>query len=235
MLITNPNLKGCSHFFNALSSPSFDPSCWSKFNKFSTDHNIPPAQLEQHIIKLSNTTRAIEAKDLQYRVLRNTCITNNKLFNMKITDSPKCTLCNHPTQDSTHRFFQCPQALLTWQLLTKITSHSLYPHQFSKTTAILNIPNLPKNHPLIILTNLTRQIIDKAHSNGSNIHPNTTLHKILNQSNIFSNFEKHREIIGGAKGSFLKYSDIWTSIANSCQYLLKPKNPQTLPLTPNQL
>merc|ERR1711873_399872 len=96
---------------------------------------------------------------------------------MKITDSPKCTLCNHPTQDSTHRFFQCPQALLTWQLLTEITSHSLYPHQFSQTTAILNIPNLPKNHPLIILTNLSRQIIDKAHSNGSNNHltqPNST-------------------------------------------------------------
>merc|ERR1711954_1472 len=99
----------------------------------------------------------------------------------------------------------------------------------------LNIPNLPKNHPLIVLTNLTRQIIDKANSNGSNIHPNTTLHKILNQSNFFFNFEKHREIIGGSKGSFPKYSDIWTSIANSCQHLPKPKNPQTLPLTPNQL
>merc|ERR1711954_274269 len=103
------------------------------------------------------------------------------------------------------------------------------PHDFTITTAILNIPHLPKNHPLIILTNLTRQIIDKAHTNSTNIPPNTTLHKILNQSNIFSKFERQRKIIGGAKGSSLKYSDIWTSIANSCHYLLKPNNPQTLP------
>ena len=146
---------------------------------------------------------------------------------MKIKDSPKCTLCNPPTQDSTHRFFKCPQAFLTWQLLTEISSNSVHPHQFSLTTAILNIPNLPENHPLIILTNLTRQIIDKAHTNSTNIHPNTILHKIFNQSNIFSKCERQREIRGSAKDNSLKFSDIWTSIANSCHYLLKPNNPQT--------
>merc|ERR1712081_62450 len=48
MQITNPNTKGCAHFFNALSKFSFDPSCWSKFYQFSTDYNIPPATLEKH-------------------------------------------------------------------------------------------------------------------------------------------------------------------------------------------
>merc|ERR1711954_563757 len=100
-----------------------------------------------------------------------------------------------------------------------------------KNIASLNIPYLPKHHPLIVPTNLTRQIIDKAHINSTNIHCNTTLHKIFNHSNILSKFERQREIIGGAKGNSLKYSDIWTSIANSCQYLLKPNNPQTIPLT----
>merc|ERR1711873_143775 len=83
-----------------------------------------PEILEKQIIKLSNTSRAIEAKGLQYRVLRNTCITNNKLYHMKILDTPKCTLCNHPTQNSTHRFYHCPQARETWQLLTHITSQT---------------------------------------------------------------------------------------------------------------
>merc|ERR1711954_9657 len=134
------------------------------------------------------------------------------------------TLCNHPSQDSTHCFFHCPQALLTWQLLTKITSYSLYPHDFSITTAILNIPHLPKNHLLIILTNLTRQMIDRAHTNSTNIHPNTTLHKILNHSNILANFEQQKEASGTANHHTLKYSDIWSSIANSCHFLLKPNN-----------
>ena len=150
---------------------------------------------------------------------------------MKILDSPKCTLCNHPSQNSTHRFYHCPQALLTWQLLTSITSHSLYPHDFTITMAILNIPHLPKNHPLIVLTNLMRQIIDRAHTNSTNIHPNTTLHKILNHANILVNFESQKEASGNANRQLLKYSEIWSSIANSCQLLLKPKNPQILPLT----
>merc|ERR1711954_436020 len=67
-----------------------------------------------------------------------------------------------------------------WQLLTHITSQTPHPHDFSITTAILNIMHLPKNHPLIILTNITRHIIDKAHSNSTTIHPNTILYKILN-------------------------------------------------------
>merc|ERR1711954_543482 len=107
--------------------------------QFSTDYALSPETLEKQIIKLSNTSRAIEAKDLQYRVLRITCITNNKLHQMKILDTPKCPLCNHPTQNSTHRFYYCPQALQTWQLLTHITSQTLHPHDFSITTAILNI------------------------------------------------------------------------------------------------
>merc|ERR1711954_36850 len=177
--ITNPYMKGCTQFFNALSSHSFDTNCWTKFTQFSTDYALSPEILEKQIIKLSNTSRAIEAKDLQYKVLRNTCITNNKLHNMKILDSPKCTLCNNPSKNSTHWFYHCPQALLAWQLLTNITSHSLYPHDFTITTAILNIPHLPKNHHLIVLTNLTRQIIDRAHTNRTNIHPNTPLQKSL--------------------------------------------------------
>merc|ERR1711873_379776 len=150
----------------ALSDHSFESKHWAKFNQFQVDHEIAPEILEKQIIKLSNTSRAIEAKDLQYKVLRNTCITNNKLHRMKILDTPKCTLCNHETQDSTHRFYYCPQAQKTWQLLTNITSLTPHPHYFSFTTAILNVMHLPRNHPLIILTNITRHFIDKAHSNS---------------------------------------------------------------------
>ena len=228
--ITNPNLKGCKLFFNALSNHSFESKHWAKFNQFQSDHELAPEILEKQIIKLNNTSRAIEAKDLQYRVLRNTCITNNKLYHMKILDTPKCTLCNHPTQDSTHRFYYCPQAQETWQLLTNITSQTPHPHYFSFTTAILNVLHLPRNHPLIILTNITRQFIDKAHSNSISIHPNTILHKILNHAEIFASFEARNESVGNAGRSSRKFSEIWSSIAESCRGLLKPKNPQTLPL-----
>ena len=134
---------------------------------------------------------------------------------MKILDSPKCSLCNHPMQDSTYSFFFCPQARLTWQLLTNITSDSPCPHQFTFTTAILNVPDISKNHPLIIPTNLTRQINDKAHTNGVSIHPNTVFHKLHNYSSIFS----HNDT---------KFSIIWSSLSTNCSNLLKPNNPQVL-------
>ena len=149
---------------------------------------------------------------------------------MKMLDTPKCSLCNHATQDSTHRFYYCPQAQETWQLLTNITSQTPHPHYFSFTTAILNVLHLPRNHPLIILTNITRQLIDKAHSNSITIHPNTILHKILNHAEIFASFEARNESVGNAGRSSRKFSEIWSSIADSCRSLLKPKNPQTLPL-----
>merc|ERR1711954_38119 len=82
----------------------------------------------------------------------------------------------------------------------------------------------------IVLTNLTRQIIYRAQTNSTNIHPNTTLYKILNHANILANFESQKEASGNANRHSLKYSEIWSSIANSCQQPLKPKNPQLLPL-----
>merc|ERR1711954_344549 len=62
-------------------------------------------------------------------------------------------------------------------------------------------------------------------------HPHSTLHKILHHANILANFESQNETSGNANRHSLKYSEIWSSIANSCQLLLKPKNPQFLPLT----
>ena len=55
----------------------------------------------KQISKLARTSKIPEAKDLQYKILRNTCITNNKLFKWKIIDSPMCSLCKYPSQNST--------------------------------------------------------------------------------------------------------------------------------------
>merc|ERR1712081_131544 len=67
-----------------------------------------------------------------------------KLFNL----NPKyISWINNPTQNSTHRFYHCPQAQETWQLLTHITSQTPHPHYFSFTTAILNVLHLTNKTP----------------------------------------------------------------------------------------
>ena len=132
---------------------------------------------------------------------------------MHILESPKCQLCPHPQQDSAHRFFFCSRIKPVWELLSEIMKNTTIPHEFTFKCAILNIEGLSKNHPLILITNYTRLLIEKAHQSGNNIHPNTFLYKILNLANIF-------EVTGKNK--------TWTEISMSCKTLLSPFNPQLL-------
>ena len=212
--LTSPNIKGCKQLSKLISNDSFDDTAWSNFSKFSSTHNIPPPRLQTQITKLARTSRLIEAKDLQYLVLRNTCLTNQKLHKMHILDSPECQLCLHPQQDSTHRFFHCTHIQPVWNLLTEILKNTTSPHQFSLKCAILNVEGPPKNHPLILLTNYTRLLIEKAHLTYTKVHPNTFLYKILHLADIFKHTDRH---------------PLWDEIALSCKQLLSPYNPQILP------
>ena len=99
------------------------------------------------------------------------------------------------------------------ELLSEIRKKSSTPHIFTFKCVILNIEGLPKNHPLILITNYTRLLIDKAHQSGNNIHPNTFLYKILNLANTFDVAVKNK---------------IWAEISMSCKKLLSPFNPQLL-------
>ena len=122
------------------------------------------------------------------------------------------TLPPPPTRFNTQVLF-CSQVRPVWNLMTEIMRNTTTPHEFSFKCAILNIEGLPKNHPLILLTNYTRLLIEKAHLSGINIHPNTFLYKILNLANIFGTTDRHK---------------MWEEISLSCKHLLSPFNPQLL-------
>ena len=107
MLMTNPSTKGSKHLAEALNPPKFNARDLKNLDNLSLTHKLDHTTLQTQITKLTTTSKALEGKDLQFSVLRNTCITNNKLLKWKILDTPKCTLCNNPTQDSAHRFYFC--------------------------------------------------------------------------------------------------------------------------------
>ena len=215
--MTNPNSKGSEHPAEALNTPKSNAKDWKILDNLALTHMLDHTTLQAQITTLSTSSKALEAKNLPFLVQRKTCITDNKLFKWKILDTPKCTLCNNPTQDSAHRFYFCPQAELVWQTLSNITKKSPCPHTFTYTTAILNALEYPKNHPIIILTNLIRLLIDKAHISGNKIHPNTLLFKLLNYTRTFQKND-------------LKYEIIWGYLADSCSDLLSHKNPQESPV-----
>ena len=75
LLTTLPYKKGCKDLTNTLFPKTFNPRHWGTLEKFSTDHQVPQTQIEKQIKKLARTSRIPEAKDLQYQILRNTCIT----------------------------------------------------------------------------------------------------------------------------------------------------------------
>ena len=72
-----------------------------------------------------------------------------------------------------------------------------------------------KDHPLITLTNYTRKLIESAQCSEIQVHPNTMLYKILHLSEIF--------VLND-----IKFSSIWTEIANKCKDMIRPFNPQIL-------
>ena len=135
---------------------------------------------------------------------------------MKILPTPECTLCLHPSQNSTHRFYDCKFIQPVWEFLSEILKDTSIAHTFTLKCAIVNVTNRPINHPLILLTNYTRLLIDKAHIGGIKIHPNTFLYKLMNLSDIFSKNDP-------------KYCEKWQEIGYKCRLLLKPFNPQILP------
>ena len=190
-------------------------SQWVNFDKLVSTHNLDPDHLKIQIVKLANTSKLIEGKDLQYLVLRNSCLTNSKLYNMKILPTPECTLCLHPKQDSAHRFYSCQFIKPVWDFLSDISKDTTIAHNFTFSCAINNVMNEPKNHPLTLLTNYTRLIINRDHINNFKIHPNTFLHKIFNLSDIFCANDQ-------------KYQKIWAEIGEKCRQMLKPFNPQIL-------
>ena len=170
---TNPNIKGCRQFSNLIYKATFDKKNWVNFDNLTNTHNLDPDLPQTQISKLAKTSKLIEGKDLQYLVLRNTCLTNSKLHSMKILPSPDCTLCLHPSQNSTHRFFHCKFVQTVWEFLCEITKDTSIAHTFTFACAIVNVTNRHKNHPLILLTNFMRLLIDKARINNIKIHPNT--------------------------------------------------------------
>ena len=64
-------------------------------------------------------TVTIETKirEFQYKVLNNIVFTNEKLFRLKMKDSPSCTFCEREVESFEHLFFYCDITKTFWEAL----------------------------------------------------------------------------------------------------------------------
>ena len=72
LLTTLPSKKGCKDLANAMFPKSFNSKHWGTLEKFTEEHNLPQNMVAKQISKLARTSKIPEAKDLQYKILRNT-------------------------------------------------------------------------------------------------------------------------------------------------------------------
>ena len=62
-------------------------------------------------------TVTIETKirEFQYNILNNIVFTNQKLFKLKMIESPLCTFCKRETESLEHLFFNCYVTKFFWE------------------------------------------------------------------------------------------------------------------------
>ena len=212
--IANPMKKGCKNLFNAINTSQFNHKDWKTINKFKNSYCLEEEEIIKQIKSLAQTSLLPECRDLQYSILRNTCITNEKLFHWKKVPTPACLLCNQNSQNSEHRFYDCPEIRPVWDLTSNLLQSTGIFIFIDKQTALLNSFDEHKNSFPTTIINYTRMLIDKAHFCNNKIHPNTFLHKLNNIANIF----KHNDS---------KHNHQWNRLERTT---IEPLNPLTLKL-----
>ena len=207
--------------YERLANNKFDKKAWTTIEKFTQAYNIQPEEVIAQITSLNKTSLLIPAHDLQYTILRNICITNEKLHLWNLIDSPKCNLCNHESQNSTHRFYKCKEVKNVWTFLSEILGAMGHYTFIDEKIAILNFPDQPKNSFLTLIVNHTRKLINNSHQNSKPPNPNTLLHNWATTANIMSNNTRTNK------------TD-WKLFSQLCSSLINKNNPQSLPTAQRQ-
>jgi len=66
---------------------------------------------------LFTVTHDTKTREFQYKLLNNIVFTNEKLFRLKMIDSPLCAFCQTEVESPEHLFFHCNVTKSFWQLL----------------------------------------------------------------------------------------------------------------------
>ena len=90
------------------------PTAQKKFQE-----KFPQLQADWKEIYSLPFTVSIETKicEFQYKLLNNIVFTNEKLFRLKLTESPLCAFCNRETESVEHIFFYCDVTMTFWEAL----------------------------------------------------------------------------------------------------------------------
>lgn len=91
--------------------------------QISINHNISIAN--DPFKYLLKNCKSIKVKYDNYRFITSKVFTNDKLYRLKMIDSPLCQRCNMEVESIRHKWFDCSNSKLIWAFLNRIMSQMI--------------------------------------------------------------------------------------------------------------
>ena len=140
--------------YNLCISHKFSPPTSKKL--LSTKFNIEDQKTWSSVYLLpASTTLDTKIRMFQYKILNNILYLNQRLYHMKLADSPLCSLCKREFETISRLFLRCESSKRLWAEIQKWSSHTITLPQLSEKIVYLGwFSNDPQtnliNHILLL-------------------------------------------------------------------------------------
>ena len=116
-------------------------------------------------------------REFQYKMLNNIAFTNEKLFRLKMIDSPLRTFCKREIESIQHLFFYCDVTMIFWEALCSwLSNYKIGVQPFTLIDILFGVFNIGDDFSIINHLILTAKLyIYKCKLD--NIHPNLRVYK----------------------------------------------------------
>jgi len=89
-------------------------------------------------------------REFQYKILNNIIFTNQKLFKLKMIESPLCTFCKRETKSLKHLFFNCYVTKFFWEAFCSwLIECSISLQPLTLTDIVFGIFNVEKDFDIL--------------------------------------------------------------------------------------
>jgi len=90
-------------------------------------------------------------REFQYKILNNIIFTSQKLFKLKMIESPLCTFCKRETKSLKHLFFNCYVTKFFWEAFCSwLIECSISLQPLTLTDIVFGIFNVEKDFDILI-------------------------------------------------------------------------------------
>ena len=150
------------------------PTAQKKFQE-----KFPQLQTDWREIYSLPFTVTIETKirEFQYKMLNNIVFKKEKLFRLKMIDSPLCTFCKRENESFEHLFFYCGVTMIFWEALCSwLSNYKIGVQPFTLIDILFGVFNIGDDCSIINHLILTAKLYIYS-CKLNNIHPNLRVYK----------------------------------------------------------